>query len=120
MNFSKSFFQKNFFNTKNCLRFLNHNTNLTKLRVTFSNKFHLTHLFYLNRLNSTMLLANTGINIFHQKSEESQAILEDNETTIILSLDNLNIILGRSLCVSNGKVCINTDQLCLMGKSEHL
>jgi hypothetical protein len=104
MNFSKSFFQKNFFNTKNCFKFLNYNSNLPRLGVGFHNKYHLTRLFFLNRLNSTMLLENTGIRLFQQKGEESKNLLDDNETiSVILSLDNLNLILGRSLCISNGK-----------------
>jgi hypothetical protein len=104
MNFSKSFFNKKFFNAKSSFKFLNYNNGLTKLKINFSNKYHLTRMFYLNRINN-ILLTNVGISMFQQFREEGQNLLEDTEgATLTLSLDNFSLMFGRSLTLSNGKV----------------
>ena len=101
--FFGNYFKKNFFNSKNFIKFASNN-NQIKSFVTLNNKFTMTRMFYLNKLNNLIIFDNSiGLLISNKSLKTNKDDLEETDNQKVLSLDNLNLILGKSLCVNNGK-----------------
>jgi hypothetical protein len=115
--FFGNFFKKNFYNSKKFCNLTN-NSLKTKTMINFSNKLTLTRMFYLNRFANLNFIDNiSGLCLVSQGESKPDSNLEDKESPLSISNEYLNLILGKSLCVNNGKYLLNTDQLCWQGKS---
>jgi hypothetical protein len=100
--FFGNFFRKNF-NSKNFCNFTN-KTLKTKTMINFNNKLTLTRMFYLNRFaNLSFMDSMTGLCLVRQGESNPDSVLEEKESPLSISNEYLNLILGRSLCVNNGK-----------------
>ena len=101
--FFGNYFKKNFFNSKNFINFASNN-NKIKSFVNLNNKFTITRMFYLNKLNNLIIFdISNGLLLSNQSEKTIKDDLEDTENKKVIGLENLNLILGKSLCVNNGK-----------------
>ena len=102
--FFGNYFKKNFFNSKNFINFASNN-NQIKSFVSINNKFTMTRMFYLNKLNNLTIFNNSiGLLVSNLIEKTVKDDLEEDSNQKVLGLENLNFILGKSLCVNNGKI----------------